>query len=111
MSLLMTNNPPLRKIFICTNGNCASSQSADEIYQQLLIYIRDYGLDNYDAPYRVKATTCGCLDVCNFGPVMVIQPDQVIYRHIDHEVLTLIFQQHILNNRVVTEYVVTPKET
>ncbi|MRS05787.1 (2Fe-2S) ferredoxin domain-containing protein [bacterium] len=103
----LNGNPTqiIRKVFICTNGKCASYSTAYGIYEELMAMIRERGLDEYDAPLRVKCLVSGCLDVCENGPVMVVHPGATYYQRVDHQALQRIFDQHLLQGEIVREYV------
>ncbi len=103
----LNSNPTqiVRKVFICTNGKCASSGTAHEIYEKLMAMIHERGLDEYDAPLRVKCLVSGCLDVCENGPVMVVHPGATYYQRVDPKALQRIFDQHLLHGEIVPELV------
>ncbi len=102
------NNGPsqaVRKVFICNNGKCAATGTANEIYETLLGMIQERGMDEYDAPLRVKCLISGCLDVCENGPVMVVHPGATYYKNVDRDALQRIFESHLLRGEIVPEYV------
>jgi len=96
---------PKRKIFICSNGSCIDSSVSRDIYAQLTSLIQEHGLDSFDAPRQVKCALSGCLDRCINGPVMVVHPDGIWYERVTPQVLAQIFNQHILHNQPVEEYI------
>lgn len=97
--------PVVRKVFICNNGKCAATETAHSIYETLRDMIHECGMDEYDAPTRIKCLISGCLDVCENGPVMVVHPGAVYYQNVDREALQRIFDQHLLNGEVVADLV------
>lgn len=99
------SSPTLRKVFICNNGKCAESQDAQALHAALTELIQARGLDQFDAPVRVKCLLSGCLDVCKNGPVMIVHPGAVIYHHVDLTALRQIFEQHLMQGEVVEEFV------
>ena len=105
MSLTTNSSQTIRKVFICNNGKCAASGTANEIFAALLQMIHERGLDQYDAPLRVKCLVSGCLDVCENGPVMVVHPGATYYQNVTHQALERIFEQHLLQGEIVPEYV------
>lgn len=111
----MIFSPPpssvIHKVFICNNGKCASSQQAQEIFDALREMIHNAGLDQYDAPIRVKCMLSGCLDICKNGPVMVIHPGAVYYQQVDRSALQRIFNQHLLQGEIVEEKVYLRENT
>jgi NADP-reducing hydrogenase subunit HndC len=105
MTVNSNPNQVVRKVFICTNGKCASSGTAHGIYEELMALIHERGLDDYDAPLRVKCLISGCLDVCENGPVMVVHPGATYYQRVDHNALQRIFDQHLLHGEIVADFV------
>ncbi len=101
-----SDRPALRKVYICRNGDCADSSEALEIYEQLQAWITENHWDDFDAPYRVKCFFSGCLDVCENGPVLTIQPDQVTYQNVTPQNLIAICEQHLLQGRVIASLLV-----
>lgn len=98
-------SPILRKVFICNNGKCAAPQDAQAIYDALIEMIKARGMDQFDAPIRIKCLLSGCLDVCKNGPVMIVHPGAVVYQHVDLTALQRIFEEHLLGGEVVADFV------
>jgi len=92
-----------KHIFICNNereiddprGCCVGRGSLD-----LLDYakgrVKEMGLKG-----KVRVNKAGCLDACQYGPTLVVYPDDVWYSPKTREDLEEILQEHILNDRVV----------
>lgn len=95
----------VRKVFICNNGKCAATGTANEIFETLHAMIQERGMDAYDAPLRIKCLISGCLDVCQNGPVMVVHPGATYYQNVDRSALQRIFDSHLLRGEIVPEYV------
>ncbi len=95
----------VRKIFICGNGKCQNREQAEQIYNQLQRLIQAHQLDSFDSPYRVRCLISGCLDICENGVTLVVQPDQVFYWQVDESNIERIFFEHLLNNNPVKDLV------
>lgn len=71
-----------RYLFVCTNrradddpkGSCASKGS-DEVLKQLKAKMKERGLAG-----RVRACGATCLDMCEVGIAVAVEPAHVVYR-------------------------------
>jgi (2Fe-2S) ferredoxin len=95
---------PTHHIFVCgsfratgAQGVCHKKESA-----QLLQYFEqeagDRGLDG------VMVSSTGCLKACDHGPVVIVQPQNVWYKHVNEEVADAILDA-IENNTVAQAHV------
>tara|TARA_B110000438_G_scaffold279121_1_gene303276 strand:+ start:430 stop:786 length:357 start_codon:yes stop_codon:yes gene_type:complete len=101
-----------KHIFICVNerlenskrGSCSKCGGMD-IRMRFVALINENGLKGV-----VRANKSGCLDVCEFGPVVVIYPESVWYTNVKLSDVDEIFQSHIIHNKPV-ERLAASKET
>jgi len=54
----------------------------------------------------VSVIPTGCLNRCQFGPVMIIEPGSCMYVDLTKEKIDEIIQKHILNDEVIKEYLI-----
>lgn len=50
---------------------------------------------------RIRVNLCACLNVCEYGPVMVIYPEGVWYRYENYTDIEEILEQHVIRGRRV----------
>lgn len=92
-----------RHIFICENKRpeghprgCCLDKGSHEIRERMKARIKELGLNS-----MVRVNSSGCLDACEFGPSMVIYPEQVWYGGVSADDIEEIIQSHIIGNEPV----------
>lgn len=100
-----------KHIFICTNQRPegAAKPSCGEAHGLALVtefkkQIKDKGLN-----VEIRAQKTGCLDLCDFGPAIVVYPEGVFYQHVQLSDVTEIVNEHLVANRVVDRLVLLSK--
>lgn len=92
-------------IFVCTQQkpegvpSCPANQSVSML-QALEQEIIAQGLDD-----DVQLSTCGCLGLCDDGPVLIVYPGGTWYRHVHSEQVREIVSSHLRSGRVVDRLV------
>lgn len=92
-----------KHIFICTNQRPegAAKPSCGEAHGLALItefkkQIKEKGLG-----VEIRTQKTGCLDLCDFGPALVVYPEGVFYQHVQLSDVAEIVEEHLVANRVV----------
>ena len=101
-----------KHIFICRKdrepnhpgGDCAN-RVGNEIRMRFVKLINQNGLKG-----KVGADKSGCLDVCEFGPAIVIYPQNIWYTGITIEDVDEIFEKSIIGDGIV-DHIAPIKET
>ena len=108
----MTSDPALYyriHVFACTNqrpdghprGSCAA-RGAEPLRDYLKARAKELGLGD------VRVNSAGCLDRCEFGPVMVIYPEGVWYAYRSSEDVDEILATHLVGGGRVERLLLLP---
>lgn len=97
-----------KHIFICENRRepghprgCCSDKDSIEIRELFKKRLKELGFNS-----KIRANSSGCLDACEFGPTVVVYPEQVWYGGIKPEDVEEIIQSHIINNKPVEKFLI-----
>jgi len=101
-----------KHIFVCENKRepghprgCCSEKSSIEIREKFKERLKELGLN-----VKVRANSSGCLDACEFGPTVVVYPEQIWYGGVKLEDVEEIIQSHIINNKPVERLIIKDKK-
>jgi len=103
-----------KHLFLCadqTKPLCCSQEIGLESWNYLKKRLKELGLDTPHSntnPYIFR-TKANCLRICQAGPILLVYPDGVWYHSATPEVIERVIQEHLLNNKIVEEYVISVK--
>ncbi len=86
--------------------SCVNSQNPEsvELFQYLAQKLMEKGLIGTVQPVRT-----GCLNRCQLGPVMLVEPGHYMYVGLNKEKIDKIIEEHIIRGNPVEEYLI-PQE-
>jgi (2Fe-2S) ferredoxin len=87
-----------KHIFICTNQKPEGKKSCGEANGMELVEAFKALIKEHGLLVDVRAQKAGCLDVCAFGPALVVYPEGVFYGKVNRDDVAEIFTSHILND-------------
>jgi (2Fe-2S) ferredoxin len=92
-------------LFVCCNHRdpghprgCCAAKGSEKIREALKAELKRRGLTG-----TVRANESGCLDQCEFGPTMVIYPQQVWYGGLTEADIPRIVEETVIGGRVLTD--------
>ena len=60
---------------------------------------------------KVRVNKAGCLDACQYGPAMVVYPDEVWYSYANENDVREIVESHLGRGEVVERLLLSKKRT
>ncbi len=100
-----------KHIFICENvrepghpRGCCTEKGSKEIRELFKKRLKELGLNS-----RIRANSSGCLDACEFGPSVVIYPEQIWYGGVTKEDVEEIIQSHLIESVPVDRLLIKDK--
>lgn len=96
-----------KHIFICTNQRaegdrvCCGELRGLELVKIFKKEIKDRGLNK-----TMRAQKTGCMDICEYGPSVVVYPDGVFYGGVEPQDITEIVDQHLVNDQPVKRLII-----
>ena len=92
-------------IFVCTQQKpegvaCCPASGSFAVLKELDREIQARGLSK-----DVQLTTCGCLGLCDEGPMVIVYPEGVWYRRIQPQDVAEIVSKHLLDGKPVDRLV------
>ena len=80
--------------------SCVRPETQD-LFQHLATTLMQKGIMGTVQPIRT-----GCLNRCQQGPVMLVEPGHVMYTNLDKDKISRIIDEHIIGGKIVTDYVI-----
>lgn len=88
-----------RQVLLCTAVDCDAAGDPASALKALRHAVAANGLRR-----EVLVTEASCLEVCEEGPICVVQPDGTWYAQVDEDAATAIVTQHLVTGEPVAEH-------
>ncbi len=85
-------------VLVCAGAGCVSCDCTS-CSEALEASLREAGLSQ-----SVQVRKTGCMGICDAGPIMVVQPDDVLYCKLRPEDMPEIVQRHFLEGQIAVEH-------
>jgi (2Fe-2S) ferredoxin/predicted O-methyltransferase YrrM len=92
-------------VFVCTQGKPEGVASCPSQGSLRVLQALERELDAQGLGHQVQVTTCGCLGLCENGPVMITYPEGTWYRKVKEENIPEFVDSHLLSGKVVSRLV------
>jgi (2Fe-2S) ferredoxin len=91
-----------KHIFICVNQRAEGERvSCGEVKGMELVNAFKEGIKKRGLKTKVRAQKTGCLDICEWGPNVVVYPEGIFYGKVQLGDVEEILEKHVVNNRPV----------
>lgn len=91
-------------VLICCGAGCVSA-GALKIKEKLIEKLKEHGIEN-----EINIIETGCMGPCDYGPVMVVYPDNVFYRKVTVEDVEEMVEEHFVKGRPVQRLMLADKD-
>ena len=88
-----------KHIFICVNQRAeGEKRSCGEGHGMALVASFKKVIKDKNLSIKIRAQRAGCLDVCHFGPTVVVYPEGIFYVGVELNDVSEIVESHVINN-------------
>ncbi len=96
-----------KHVFICTNQKDAPKKCCGDERGMALVDAFKNSLKEKGLNVEIRAQKAGCLDVCGFGPSLVVYPEGTFYGNVQLTDIEEIIESHLVNNTPVERLVIS----
>lgn len=90
-----------KHVFICTNQRPDGKECCGEGRGMALVEALKKEIKDRKLSIEIRAQRAGCIDVCSYGPALVVYPEGIFYGKVELSDVTEIVESHLVNNIVV----------
>jgi NADH:ubiquinone oxidoreductase subunit F (NADH-binding)/(2Fe-2S) ferredoxin len=90
------------QLMLCAGTGCVFNKSL-EIKEALHKGLKKHGLEE-----EIQVVLTGCNGFCAQGPILVVQPDNIVYQLLTEKKIPCLIEEHFVKGRPVKEFMYTP---
>jgi (2Fe-2S) ferredoxin len=90
-----------KHVFVCTNDKEGGKKHCGSVHGMRLVDALKEDLKNRGLQTTIRAQKTGCLNMCAFGPALVVYPEGVFYGNVQLEDVAEIVESHLVGNKPV----------
>jgi (2Fe-2S) ferredoxin len=87
-----------KHVFICTNERPDGKECCGEKRGMALVEAFKKEIKERKLAIEIRAQRAGCIDVCAFGPALVVYPEGIFYGKVELTDVVEIVENHLVNN-------------
>lgn len=95
-----------KHVFICTNDKDNGKKHCGSVRGMELVEAFKNALKDRNLHIEIRAQKAGCLNMCAFGPSLVVYPEGVFYGNVQLQDVEEIVQSHLIDNQPVQRLVI-----
>jgi (2Fe-2S) ferredoxin len=101
---------PFEKLFlVCTGARCNDHRHGDERGERIRDELKDHNKKLGRKP-TVRVCSVSCLDLCDFGPNIVVHPEGTVYSHLDRGKALAMYSGVMGEGEPTPQHELTPEE-
>jgi (2Fe-2S) ferredoxin/predicted O-methyltransferase YrrM len=89
-------------VFVCTQGKPEGVTSCPHHGSHAVLHALERELSLRKLNDEAQVTTCGCLGLCDDGPILIVYPEGAWYRKVREEDVPEIVESHLRSGKVIS---------
>ncbi|PWK18418.1 (2Fe-2S) ferredoxin [Arcicella aurantiaca] len=95
-----------KHVFVCTNQKDAPKKCCGDERGNALVDAFKNSMKEKGLLPAMRAQKTGCLDVCAFGPAVMVYPEGIMYGNVQLSDVEEIIESHLINDQPVERLVI-----
>jgi (2Fe-2S) ferredoxin len=95
--------PFTKHILVCTGARCNDEKRGDERSEEIRAELKDLN-KKLGRKKSVRVCAVSCLDLCDYGPNMIVEPEGIVYSHLTRATARRVYDAAVGDGPSATEY-------